>query len=478
MAEIITQKERKRRFWTIIICISVDVIAIGLGAYAMIKTDELRKAEPNAVDDQGNKIETIETVTKDCLEIMTRIEPIKDNARDFSDPWGWVNYSTDTHHRFSQSHVVNKAIKDYLDQWTQPRQRHSPDRTTSELQELFLTAPQFSQYFEMKEVEKTDRTGPTKDDFDYKYKEMERVDSAAGQNTPVVTKLIEMANEEHTKLVAEKEKLEQAINQSRQAETTALGEIRKAHRDAVAQLPQPIADYRRLMDEFNAKEKANFEELQALEVQAAEVRKTRNETIAQLNQERVAYEAKLETLKTRVRNMKVVIDVAELKADPDGRILQVDLADGLVRVDLNRDSRVFNFTRFRVFSVEKGLQRATKGEIEIIEVHDTYSVGRIERMKEENPFKPGDFIWNARHDPKLPNYFIVAGKLTKWSRGEIQQKLMQFGDVYQDKLDEHSQYCIVGEGYESDPIYKEASERGMRIFTERHLYRYLGFPHD
>lgn len=460
MAEIITQKERKRRFWTIIICAILDVLAIGLGAYAMIESDKLKKNEQQQ-DEEGNPIITIETLTNDCIPFIENISALKDNQRSFSDPWGWVEYSADTQYRFTQSLLVNEAIKDYLDLWV------------PELPKLFLGKSDFSPYREWKIEKKKIRL---EDGSEYEDEVGEWKPAQATKEQLVVTKLIEYATEEQRKLIADKEKLEGEIAASRRAETEAMGTIRKDHRDRVAMLPGPIDQYRRLMEEFSAKEKSNFEELHALEIQVAEKRRERDELIVRLAAERVAQEAKVDELKQRVRWMKQVVDYEEMKADPDGRIISVDLRDGLVRTTLTKESRVFNFMRFKVFSVEKGLQRMTKGEIEIIELHDTYSVGRIERMKDENPFKPGDFIWNARYDVKLPNHFILAGRLTRYSRSEIMHKVTEFGDVFQDKMDDKSQYCIVGLNYEEDPVYKEAVARGLRIYTEHHLYRYLGFP--
>ena len=53
-----------------------------------------------------------------------------------------------------------------------------------------------------------------------------------------------------------------------------------------------------------------------------------------------------------------------------------------------------------------------------------------------------------------------------------------YGDVYQERVDENTNYVIVADGYEEHPNYKAALEYGIKILREPILYDYLGVRRD
>ena len=111
-----------------------------------------------------------------------------------------------------------------------------------------------------------------------------------------------------------------------------------------------------------------------------------------------------------------------------------------------------------------------KGEIEAAgwRVVDAASLYTLERAA------PPDIDEGGR-----TRYVAFAGRFTgKLSNEEAAAGLRKFGDVYQDKVTDQTNYVVVAEGYEEHPNYKAALEYGIKILRENILMDYLGIRRD
>jgi NAD-dependent DNA ligase len=93
----------------------------------------------------------------------------------------------------------------------------------------------------------------------------------------------------------------------------------------------------------------------------------------------------------------------------------------------------------------------------------------------KDPIKTGDRIYNELYEKGKTRYIALAGRLTgKISNDEAAQIIRRFGDHYQERVDQRTNYLVVGEGYETHPNFALAQEWGVKILLERTLYDYLG----
>jgi hypothetical protein len=91
------------------------------------------------------------------------------------------------------------------------------------------------------------------------------------------------------------------------------------------------------------------------------------------------------------------------------------------------------------------------------------------------PLKAGDKVYNEFYEGGRPRYIALAGRFTgRLSNEEAAAMIRRFGDFYQEKVDDKTNYLVVADGYEEAPNYKLALEFGVKILREKILYDYLG----
>ena len=142
-----------------------------------------------------------------------------------------------------------------------------------------------------------------------------------------------------------------------------------------------------------------------------------------------------------------------------------------------RKNRLWKGTRFYCYSLEKGGQKLDKGYIEVAEVREEVSsICAIQKVIDPSfPLKVGDKIYNELYEGGRTRNIAFAGRFTsKLSNEEAAAMIRAFGDTYQDKADERTNYVVVAEGYEDHPNYKAALEYGIKVLREKILYDYLG----
>jgi hypothetical protein len=427
-----------RRLAVIIICVVITAGALILGILSVKRTNEVRQKE--------DLPDTIVKLRDEVKAQREKNEQLKQEIVDFPRYLGWRNLSTGTTERFPTGSVNHEQMQAYLSDWSDELKRTLGvggykrwDAKSGAGENLTIT--------KLLEVLKS-----KEDEFRAKIVQLEGEIKSCGEE---VKKVIS-ATETETK------QLNQQID----------GGVGPG--DAASGL---IGDLIKLEKEFNALQKAHNEELIGLEEEAiakqAEVTKIKNENV----RKRESLEAAKAELRKRIYTIEFGREQAEELREPDGLILQVSNDLQTCHIDLLRSDRLFNGTRFYVYELTKGGVKVDKGEVEVIEVRErNSSICRILATFDPDwPLRVGDRIFNPIYEGAKARYIAFAGHFTgKLSNEEAIRAVRRFGDIYQAKVDEKTNYVVVAEGYENDPNFKAAEEMGVKIILEKYLYDYLG----
>lgn len=477
MAEIITDAERKRRLIVLVISIFVMVLSLVIGGYSLVQADKIKQGK----DDNNQPLpDSLFVLRGEVAEKEAKVDKLQEEVRLYVEPWGWKTTIRDTQSRFMDQALlpkfgkadlpaghpdtmepITRSVMEYLDMWA------------PELKSLGVTINE-GEWFKL--VKKKKFNPQTQ-----KEEEVEEIEFAGADNKLFVIEFLKRVNERAEQYRSETSRLKQEADprtgRLREEEKQVLSEIRRQDAEALKALEPLITQYTELLKQLNSREKDHFQERQDIENQLREKRLELETMRAKFKSERTALEMRRQEIQTRINHIKFKREEAEERKEPDGTVVSVDLDRQLVYINLTKKDRLFRFMRFNVFAMEKGMVKVDRGVVELIDIGEEYSVCAIVRQSDpKSPMKKGDLFYNTYYDRNVPNHVVIAGRLTKYSRDEVAQKLRELGDVYQERVDDKTNYCIVGEGYENDPVYIAARDMGVRILVERYVYEYLGFP--
>lgn len=451
MAEFVTKAENKRRLAIIIVCAVVNVAALTIGGIGMKKGGDIEHGAENP----GNLIKL-----RQAIEAQRETnKALLDNYLTYAKDIGWRTEAVGTTDRFATSPLQSEVLKKYLSDLVKyPANR--PDMGKA----VFET-------FDIKKYKRWD-------------------DPGAGENlvlTRVFEELLAKENEYKTKI----EDLKAQIEREKAAEAAVLKATDTANAAVMKDIdggaaPNAaaaglIGEVIRLTQDLNKTLKSNSEELATVETETIakqnEATTVKNDNV----RKRGASAAVKEDFKRRIYVIQHHREEAKERRDPDGEILSINENRQLVYINLLRKDRLFKGTRFTAYSLEKGGQKLDKGIIEVIEVRENLSsvCALISTADSQWPLKAGDKIYNELYEGGRTRYVAFAGRFVgKLSNEEAAAGLRKFGDVYQDKVDEKTNYVVVADGYEEHPNYKAALDYGIKILRENILMDYLGIRRD
>ena len=447
MAEFVTRKEAQRRLWTVVVCavLSVIALAVGLLNYKGV-TDEEKAEQAGTVAALRREIDTVQKSN----------QALRDAYREFSKSIGWARTASDTTSRAENvnfgagmSGITPTAIKLYLDSWVTdqfPRLDIKGYKTWlgagGDGKELTLT-------------ELFDILRKKEDELKAKIKafeaDKERDAKAAGEYVADTWKA-------DAALLEEIDRRGTGLKDNFISRLTDLRNIEKKNRLDIEGDGTPA-------------NKGLAGEVAALQIELTDLKNRQVNLKVQLAQQR-------KELETRINWIIYRAEEARERKEPDGEILAVNLDQGIGFIDLVHQDRIFRGGRFKVYSLEKGGEKRDKGEVEILEVaRENASKVAVYSTNPDDPIKSGDRIYNETFERGKARNIAIAGRLTgKLSNEDAIRKIKEFGDVYQARLDEKTNYLIVGEGYEDDPNYKLSLEYGVKIMIEKIFHEYLGVP--
>lgn len=223
--------------------------------------------------------------------------------------------------------------------------------------------------------------------------------------------------------------LEHTISQRNAAEQE-LAKLRQRFDDAIATMEQNKQELTAKVDEYRQQVdtiKAEYEDLRLLVQQNSDERvKTLLDQLdearadgKQLNQDLLRTQAELNVAQGRLQGALTKVNEIEPPPDKeapafkcDGRIILVDEASGVVRIDLGSDDRVYHGLTFSVYDSGAAIPRdgKPKAEVEVFAVDRQASAARVLSSKRKNPIMTGDMVANLIWDAGKENEFVVAGE--------------------------------------------------------------------
>jgi hypothetical protein len=452
MADFITKKENGRRLAIIILCVLVDAVALARGIYDLKNTNEIEKKPENP--------KNIQKMTEKVRELRRANVELEDVLLRYGARIGWKTVAAGSIDRDRTGAVNTDAMKSFLSDFVRlPKERASKGEKAP-FEALGIGG------YKRWDEQGGEKGLLLKDLFDELLKKEADFKTKIGDHEAAIK-----AERENEK------KIKADIESSNAAAQKELDGGVPAAQAAAGH----IGDLIRLMKELNKLEKDHADELVTLEKEAIDAQNKLTETRNDFVRKRAAAEAVKADYKRRIyaiqHHRMMAVDLME----PDGQILAVHESLNLAYINLLRKDRLFKGTKFTVFSLEKGGEKLAKGTIEVAEVREELSsVCAVLRVNSPDwPFKVGDFIFNELYEGGRPRHIAFAGRFTgKLSNDEAASLIRKSGDLYQEKVDENTNYVVVADGYETHPNFKAAEEYGIKILREKILYDYLGVRRD
>jgi hypothetical protein len=266
-------------------------------------------------------------------------------------------------------------------------------------------------------------------------------------------------------------KLDQTTKQ-RDAAEEQLGILRGRFDDAIETMEQTeqtltakVAEYYQQVQDV----KTDYNDLRLLVQQNSDERaktlldqleKTRAEA-AQLNQDLLTAKAELNVAQGKlvgalaaVNEIKPSPDIESTAFKPDGAVILVDEAAGVIHVNLGSEDRVYRGLTFSVYDRAAGIPRdgKPKAQVEVLAVDRRVSTARILSSERKNPIAYGDSVANLIWDAGKQNQFVVAGEFDLDRDGtmdydgvrKIEGLVQRWGGMVAQDVSADTDYVILG----------------------------------
>jgi len=181
-----------------------------------------------------------------------------------------------------------------------------------------------------------------------------------------------------------------------------------------------ISGYRDATEGYRKDISAAVEDIQKSKDQ---IEQTYRDRMSDLQDQLDAVNVERDLLKTRNAEMSRKLNAFTMKApNPgtlvDGRVIDVNGAEGAVFIDLGRGDRVLPGMTFEVYETPEAIQldertgTAARGKasIQVVRVAEKTATARITRGTTARPIVKGDVLVNAIYQPGMKYRFLVFGK--------------------------------------------------------------------
>lgn len=439
MSEAITKKEKKRRLGVVIACVVLDTLALTMGIFGMKEAGDLEQ-------------KTNQALRQEIEAIRGETALIQQNYVDFSRSIGWNISARGTTDRHASTGVRGEPLKSYLELWR---------------------VNQLEKEFEIKDFTNWGQQG---------------------SGSPLyLTTLFDKIRDKEREFVEKSRRVREEIARAEGEAKTISEELRRTEDQNLSEIQQLSDKLKNDRTNLAVKERQHAEELNQLEAEVYEKQQKLTDLKNAHLQDLAREQERFQELVRRINWIHHRREEAKERKEPDGTILSVDHEDAVAYIDLVHSDRLFKGTKFKVYSLEKGGVKVDKGEVEVVDVRASGSsrCAILKTYDKAEPLAAGDRIYNEFYEKGQPRRIAFAGRLTgKLSNDEAARRIREFGDVYQDRVDERTNYLVIGEGFagpdgefgtdetgrDDHPNFKLALEWGVKILLERHLHDYLGVP--
>jgi hypothetical protein len=181
-----------------------------------------------------------------------------------------------------------------------------------------------------------------------------------------------------------------------------------SYRQQVAQIKADYNDLRTLVEK-NSDERVKVL-LDQIEQAKAESKKL-NQDLLRTQAELSVAQGRLQGALASVRQTEPAPDRESVAYKPDGEVILVDDAAGVIRINLGSDDHIYRGLTFSVYDRSAGVTRdgKPKAQVEVFMVDRRASAARVVSSDKRNPILTGDIIANLIWDSSKHNQFVIAG---------------------------------------------------------------------
>ena len=261
----------------------------------------------------------------------------------------------------------------------------------------------------------------------------------------------------------------------------------------IGRLENLIKEKRKKLDESRKENEENLQKEEAERKLAQDSRLQEKEKLADLvrkkRQEKQKGESELENLDERTNELKAEAEgqsgierwfqeqqtVQKVQESPDGQIIYVDQKSQTAYIDLGVSTGILKGIPFQVFRYGKGGVKDYKGKVVVKQVQDNISiVGIVETTNPLDPIITGDKIINPVYEKDKVRYFVIAGRLEKYSLEQARRLVERLGGKIESEVSAKTDFVVLGEGFKKDPAYQIALDRGIETMLESEFLGYIG----
>jgi len=212
----------------------------------------------------------------------------------------------------------------------------------------------------------------------------------------------------------------------------------------------------------------------------------------QLNQDLLRTQAELNVAQGRlqgalaaVSDIKPAPDHESTAFQPDGEVILLDQAAGIIHINLGSEDRVYRGLTFSVYDRSAGIPRdgTPKAQVEVLSVDPRISTARILSSERRNPISVGDSVANLIWDAGQQNQFVVAGEFDLDRDGsadynairKIEALVERWGGTIAQEVSAQTDYVILGTEPKvpAEPTLNEQSNDPMAM-DRYNAYRQMG----
>jgi hypothetical protein len=191
-------------------------------------------------------------------------------------------------------------------------------------------------------------------------------------------------------------------------------------------------------------------DLEKATAQAKELNDNLLKTQAELN----VAQLRLQGALAQVSEIKPAPDKEAPAFQPDGSVVLVDEAAGVIHINLGSDDHVYQGLTFSVYDHSAGIPRdgKPKAQVEVFAIDQKCSAARVLSSDPKNPITTDDLIANLIWDPARQNQFIVVGDFDLDGDGKpdfdgvtrIEALIQKWGGATSKKVTPLTDYLILG----------------------------------
>jgi len=224
-----------------------------------------------------------------------------------------------------------------------------------------------------------------------------------------------------------------------------------AYRQEVDKIKTDYNDLRMLVQRNSDEQmKILMDRLDKSEASAKQYNADLLKTQAELN---VAQNRLQDALKS-VSAIKPAPDQESPAYKPDGKVILVDDAASVVRINLGSDDRVYRGLTFSVYDRASGIPRdgKPKAEVEVFAIDKKVCAARILSGDAKNPVSTDDLVANLIWDSTKENHFVIAGEFDLDKSGtpdydaipKIEALIRKWGGTVDKDISASTDYVILG----------------------------------